>query len=180
MVDPATRQPAGVVIASEQLTGELALESKRIIAAYENYSRLRVLTRPLQGMYLSLFLMMTLMILVSATWMGLYLAKRITRPVQMLAAAANEIGAGHLDYRVEPETVDEFGSLIEAFNRMAGEVQASQEELASQVEEAQATAEELEDTNARLNALNAFEHQRNDRFFGLIRQREIFHSLLPP
>ena len=37
-------------------------------------------------MYLSLFLMMTLMILVSATWMGLYLAKRITRPVQMLAA----------------------------------------------------------------------------------------------
>ena len=48
--------------------------------------------------------MLTLMILVGATWMGLYLAKRITRPVQMLAAAANEIGAGHLDHRVEAET----------------------------------------------------------------------------
>ena len=34
----------------------------------------------------------------------LYLAKRITRPVQMLAAAAKEIGAGRLDHRVEPET----------------------------------------------------------------------------
>ena len=32
--------------------------------------------------------MMTLLILVSATWMGLYLAKRITRPVQLLAAGA--------------------------------------------------------------------------------------------
>ena len=45
--------------------------------------------------------MLTLMILVGATWMGLYLAKRITRPVQMLAAAADEIGAGHFDHRVE-------------------------------------------------------------------------------
>ncbi len=49
-------------------------------------SQLRALKRPLQGVYLSLFLMMTLMILVSATWTGLYLAKRITRPVQRLAA----------------------------------------------------------------------------------------------
>ena len=61
--------------------------------------------------------------------MGLYLAKRITRPVQMLAAAADEIGAGHLDHRVEPETGDEFGSLIEAFNRMAGDLAASRRRL---------------------------------------------------
>ena len=60
--------------------------------------------------------MVTLMILVGATWMGLYLAKRITRPVQMLAAAAREIGAGRLDQRVEPQSNDEFGSLVEAFN----------------------------------------------------------------
>ena len=73
--------------------------------------------------------MMTLMILVSATWMGLYLAKRITRPVQMLAAGAREIGAGHLDHRIEPETRDEFGSMVEAFNTMAGELAASQRKL---------------------------------------------------
>ena len=85
--------------------------------------------RPLQGIYLSLFLTMTLMILVSATWMGLYLAKRITRPVQRLAAGAREIGAGHLDHRIEPETRDEFGSLVEAFNTMAGGLAASQHKL---------------------------------------------------
>jgi two-component system nitrogen regulation sensor histidine kinase NtrY len=129
VLDPATRQPLGVVIASDHLTGELAAESQRIIAAYENYTRVSVLSRPLQGIYLSLFLMMTLMILVSATWMGLYLAKRITRPVHMLAAGAREIGAGHLDHRIEPETRDEFGSLIEAFNSMAGELATSQRKL---------------------------------------------------
>ena len=88
--------------------------------AYEAYQQLRVLKQPLTGVYLSFFLMLTLMILVGATWMGLYLAKRITRPVQTLAAAADEIGAGHLDHRVNAEADDEFGSLIDAFNRMAG------------------------------------------------------------
>ena len=129
VTDPSSRRAVGVVIVSDHLTGELATHFRRITEAYEDYNRLRVLMRPLQGTYLSLFLMMTLMILVSATWMGLYLAKRITRPVQMLAAGAREIGAGHLDHRIEPETRDEFGAMVEAFNTMAGELAASQRKL---------------------------------------------------
>ena len=121
--------PRGVVIASEYLTGEIAARARRMTDAYEGYQQLRVLRQPLTGVYLSFFLMLTLMILVAATWMGLYLAKRITRPIQMLATAAKEIGAGHLDYRVEPETRDEFGSLIEAFNSMAGDLSASRRRL---------------------------------------------------
>lgn len=124
-----TNRVIGVVVASDYLTGELAARSRRMTAAYEDYNQLRVLKRPLAGVYLSFFLMVTLLILVSATWMGLYLAKRITRPVQMLAAAAREIGAGHLDHRVEAETVDEFGALVEAFNSMAAELATSRRRL---------------------------------------------------
>ena len=129
VADAASGRPVGVVLASDHMTSELASHFRRITEAYVEYSKLKVLRRPLQGTYLSLFLMMTLMILVSATWMGLYLAKRITRPVQMLAAGAREIGAGHLDHRIEPETMDEFGSMVEAFNAMAGELAASQRKL---------------------------------------------------
>jgi two-component system nitrogen regulation sensor histidine kinase NtrY len=127
----AGRQPSAVVVASDYLTGELASRARRITDAYEDYSQLRVLRRPLAGVYLSFFLMMTLMILVGSTWMGLYLAKRITQPVQRLATAAREIEAGHLDYRVDRETVsdDEFGSLVEAFNSMASEVGKSRRRL---------------------------------------------------
>jgi two-component system nitrogen regulation sensor histidine kinase NtrY len=127
--DPESNRAVGVVIASDHLAGEFAQHSRRITEAYEQYRQLAVLKRPLEGVYLSLFLMMTLMILVGATWMGLYLAKRITRPVQMLAAGAREIGAGRLDHRIEPETRDEFGSLVEAFNAMAGELAGSQRKL---------------------------------------------------
>jgi len=119
----------GVVLASDFLSGEAATHARQIIEAFQNRSQLYTLRRPIQGVYLTLFVMMTLMILVGATWTGLYLAKRITRPVQRLAAGAREIGAGHLDHRIEPETRDEFGSLVEAFNTMAGELAASQRKL---------------------------------------------------
>jgi two-component system, NtrC family, nitrogen regulation sensor histidine kinase NtrY len=119
----------GVVIASEYLTDRFAARARSMTGAYEAYRQLEVLKPALAGVYLSFFLMLTLMILVGATWMGLYLAKRITRPVQMLATAANEIGAGHLDHRVEVETNDEFGSLIDAFNRMAADLAASRRRL---------------------------------------------------
>ena len=119
----------GVVIASEYVTGQFAARARRMTEAYEDYQQLRVLQQPLAGVYLSFFFMLTLMILVGSTWMGLYLAKRITRPVQTLAVAASEIGAGHLDHRVEAETRDEFGSLIEAFNRMASDLSTSRRRL---------------------------------------------------
>ena len=119
----------GVVIATDHLSGPMAQHSRRIIEAYESYSQARVLKPTFEGFYLSVFLMVTLMILISGTWMASYLAKRITRPVQLLAAGAREIGAGRLDHRIEPETRDEFGSLVEAFNSMAGELAASQRKL---------------------------------------------------
>jgi two-component system nitrogen regulation sensor histidine kinase NtrY len=119
----------GVVVASEYLTDKFAARALRITAAYEAYQQLRVLKQPLAGVYRSFFLMLTLMILVGSTWMGLYLAKRITRPVQTLAAAADEIGAGRLDHRVKAEAGDEFGSLIDAFNRMAGDLAANRRRL---------------------------------------------------
>jgi two-component system, NtrC family, nitrogen regulation sensor histidine kinase NtrY len=115
----------GVVVATAYLTGDLAARSRRMTQAFESYNQLRVLKRPLTGLYLSFFLMVTLLILFGATWMGSYLAKRITRPVLMLSAAAREIGAGRLDQRVEPQSNDEFGSLVEAFNAMASELATS-------------------------------------------------------
>jgi two-component system nitrogen regulation sensor histidine kinase NtrY len=118
-------RPIGVVVATAYLTGDLAARSRRMTQAFESYNQLRVLKRPLTGLYLSFFLMVTLLILFGAIWMGSYLAKRITRPVLMLSAAAREIGAGRLDQRVEPQSNDEFGSLVEAFNAMASELATS-------------------------------------------------------
>jgi two-component system nitrogen regulation sensor histidine kinase NtrY len=122
-------QIVGVVLASEYLSGQYAEQLREMSKAYEDYSQLRVLKQPLAGVYVSFFVMVTLLILVGSTWMGLYLAKRITRPVLMLSEAAKEIGAGHYDHRIEHEGSDEFGSMVEAFNAMAAEVAQSRRRL---------------------------------------------------
>jgi two-component system nitrogen regulation sensor histidine kinase NtrY len=121
--------PTGVVVATDHVAAEVAARSRRMTDAFEGYQQLRVLRRPLTGLYLSFFLMVTLLILFSALWMGSYLAKRITQPVLMLSAAAREIGAGRLDQRVEPQSNDEFGALVEAFNTMAGELATSRRRI---------------------------------------------------
>ena len=146
-VDPRRRGPRGRRRGRQRLICRARSRRTRggITEAYENHNQLRVLRRPIQGVYLSLFLMMTLMILVSATWTGLYLAKRITRPVQRLAAGAREIGAGQLDHRIEPETRDEFGSLVEAFNTMAGELAASQQQARTLAARSRAQEPELDE-----------------------------------
>src|SRR5690606_16635549 len=129
MVRNASGQPTGVVVASEYLAGDLAERSRRMTRAYEDYTQLRVLRQPLAGVYVSFFVMVTLFILVGSTWLGLYLAKRITRPVQALSAAAREIGAGHYDHRIQHEAADEFGAMVDAFNTMATEVSSSRRRL---------------------------------------------------
>jgi len=120
---------AGVVVASEAMSGRINGQARFMADAYSQYRQMKVLSRPLQGFYLSVFLAVTLLILISATWFGLFVAKRITRPVQMLAEGARALGAGQLDLRIEPDSSDELGSLVESFNTMASELRTSHERL---------------------------------------------------
>ena len=119
----------GVVVVSQFLSPEVSARARvrpRRTRAIRGCASCR---RPIQGIYQSVFLAVSLLILMSATWLGLYLAKRITRPVQMLAEGARAIGAGQLDLRLEPDTGDELGSLVESFNMMAAELRTSREKL---------------------------------------------------
>lgn len=119
----------GVVVATEALSGQINTQARLMDEAYKQYQQLKVLRGPLQGFYLSVFLAITLLILISATWFGLFVAKRITRPVQMLAEGTRAVGAGQLDLRIEPDSTDELGSLVESFNSMAAELRTSHERL---------------------------------------------------
>jgi two-component system nitrogen regulation sensor histidine kinase NtrY len=119
----------GAVVVSQQIGSELRARARLATSAFEKYESLRLLKGPIQGVYLTIFLAVTLLILISATWLGLYLAKRITRPVARLAEGARAIGAGQFDVRLEAESGDELGSLVEAFNMMAAELRTSREKL---------------------------------------------------
>jgi len=62
----------------------------------------------------SLFAVGTLVTL----FIGIALARRITRPVQALVAAMRQVAAGDLDHQAAVTTSDEIGELTASFNRM--------------------------------------------------------------
>jgi two-component system nitrogen regulation sensor histidine kinase NtrY len=74
-------------------------------------------------------LMVTLLILFSATWFGFYLAKDITVPIKELAEATHRIATGDLNFRIHMKAADEIGTLVQSFNQMTGDLQVSRSEL---------------------------------------------------
>jgi two-component system nitrogen regulation sensor histidine kinase NtrY len=58
-----------------------------------------------------------------------YLAHRISRPIQRLTAGLSNLAAGDLNARVDEQRDDEIGRAIQAFNHMAGKLQESTERL---------------------------------------------------
>jgi nitrogen fixation/metabolism regulation signal transduction histidine kinase len=83
-----------------------------------------VLTEVEQGMRLAL-----LLFLAAAGVLAHSMARRISQPIAALTAAAARISEGDLATRVETASRDELRGLVEAFNRMAGDLDRQRLEL---------------------------------------------------
>jgi two-component system nitrogen regulation sensor histidine kinase NtrY len=94
-----------------------------VVVAAESYRRYRGERDDLVRLYLTLIGLIFLVVLFVATWIGFYLARRISGPILELAAASREISAGNLGIRVASVAGDELSTLVDAFNEMAGELQ---------------------------------------------------------
>jgi PAS domain S-box-containing protein len=60
-----------------------------------------------------------------SVWLALFLSKQITRPVEALADAMDEIAAGKYEQRVASVTTGEMDDLVRSFNHMAADLEAS-------------------------------------------------------
>ncbi|NVO09157.1 MAG: PAS domain S-box protein [Bacteroidales bacterium] len=60
---------------------------------------------------------------------GIYISKKITKPIIKLRDAAIQIGEGNLDTRITINTDDEIGELAESFNKMTLELKKSKKEI---------------------------------------------------
>jgi signal transduction histidine kinase len=67
--------------------------------------------------------------IVIAILLSSWAAARVTRPVEKLARAAQEVAAGHWDARVEVQGDDELAQLADSFNRMTSELLSQRDRL---------------------------------------------------
>ena len=136
---------SGAMVVAIHVPQRLEARLRNISQAFQEYKQLRLLKNPIKGIYILLFLLMTLIIVFSATWFGLYLARGITEPIQMLAEGTREVAAGNLDYKVEVRADDEIGILVDSFNRMTGDLAASKSKLEETYRDLQAKHGEMEE-----------------------------------
>ena len=123
------RRVVGAVVVAMHIPQRLEAQVRGISQAFQEYKQLKLFRQPIKGIYILLFLLMTLVIVFSVTWFGLYLAKGITVPIQRLAEGTREVAAGNLDYRVTVEADDEVGILVDSFNKMTEDLASSKTQL---------------------------------------------------
>jgi len=100
---------------------------ERINTAVSSYKKMEGERSGIQVSFIIIFVMVALLLLMAASWVGLIVARHLSRPISDLIAAAEEVSGGNLEYRVDVGVAtDEIGTLGHAFNNMTSQLQAQQ------------------------------------------------------
>ncbi len=139
--------PHGKILVAMPLPANYSATLRSIEEAQQQYDELRKQRRRLRRTYLGYLLLLTVGVLFASTWLALYLSKMVTRPLLALAEATQEISRGRLDYRVDVQVGSEIGQLVNSFNQMAADLEASRANI-------EASRADLADVNVQLEQRN--------------------------
>jgi len=121
---------AGAVVVSSFIPPEVARAAGDVRDHYTKFRETQANREPILSYYRSLYLFPVLLTLFGAVWLALYLARRITTPLRLVAEGAERIAAGQRGVRVDfPSSSQEPRALIASFNRMSERLARSEEEV---------------------------------------------------
>jgi two-component system nitrogen regulation sensor histidine kinase NtrY len=122
-------QIQGVLAVSDYIPVSLVNKVDEIASVFDDYKDTNPLKYPMKTTYLVILIMITLVILFVAIWIGLYMARELTVPVERLVYGAQEVGAGNLDVSIISSGHDEITVLVESFNKMTHDLRESRTRL---------------------------------------------------
>ncbi|MGA2166687.1 MAG: ATP-binding protein [Terracidiphilus sp.] len=120
----ATASGKVVVVALPMPVG-LSQTVVRIRAGADEYWELFRKRHQIRTIFVLLLLLITVFVFFSSVWLALFLSKQITRPVEALGDAMDEIADGKYDHRVALVASGEMGDLVRSFNHMAADLETS-------------------------------------------------------
>lgn len=139
--DPYTDQLLGLVLTEVRFETRILKSIEKIISDFGN---LKPGAQLIRLSYMILMIVITLLIVFSAIWMGFYVARVITGPLQSLAGATREVALGNYDVTLKAKTDDETGQLVHAFNHMTKDLREHQKNTLEAQYFLQKSNEELE------------------------------------
>jgi nitrogen fixation/metabolism regulation signal transduction histidine kinase len=165
--------PNGQILVAMPLPANYSATLRDVERSQEQYGTLRVQRRRLRRTYMGFLLLLTVAVLFASTWLALYMSKMVTRPLVALAEATHEISRGRLDYRVDVQAGNEIGQLVESFNHMAADLEASRGNI-------EASRRDLADVNVQLEQrtrhIETILESVPSAVFSLDASRHILHS----
>ncbi len=98
--------------------------------AVARYAQLEGSYSGLQITVTMIFVVVALLLLLAAIWVGIVLARQLVTPIISLISVSDRVRAGDFTARAaKQEQVEEFDYLAQSFNRMTAQIQQQQEEL---------------------------------------------------
>ena len=101
-----------VVVAALPMPQGLSQTTARIRAGAAAYWQLFRARNGIRTIFFLMQLLITVFIFFSSLWLAMFLSKQITRPVEALGVAMDEIAAGKYDHRVAEIATGEMGDLV--------------------------------------------------------------------
>ena len=120
---------AGVLVVNSYIPISLRNKVDEIASVFDDYKGTNPLKYPMKTTYLVILIMITLVIIFVAIWIGLHLARELTVPVERLVLGAQAVGAGNLDVAIIGTGHDEISVLVESFNKMTKDLRENRQSL---------------------------------------------------
>ncbi|MHB1022746.1 MAG: sensor histidine kinase [Acidobacteriaceae bacterium] len=143
----------GAVIVGIPMPYGMSATIGRLQTGAESYWALYRSRRQIRSTYMLLLLMITSLAFFASSWLALHLSKQVTRPVEALADAMDEIAAGHYGHRVAASATQELGELVQSFNQMAADLESSRAQAESSTRQLSAANAALEVRRRELETL---------------------------
>ncbi len=122
----ATGSGKEVVVALPMPQG-LNQTAMRIRSGADAYWKLFRSRHQIRTTFFLMLLLITVFVFFTSVWLALFLSKQITRPVEALADAMDDIAAGKYEQRVALVTTGEMADLVRSFNHMASDLETSRQ-----------------------------------------------------
>lgn len=120
----------GLYLLATRLVASNVLEHlSRTDTAVREYSEMEGRRFEAQLTFAMIYIVIALLILLSAIWIGLWFADRLAEPISGLIRATQQMGEGDLSVRVPVRRDDEMGRLGRMFNEMAQRLGRQQKQL---------------------------------------------------
>ncbi len=134
----------GSVLVLRRTTSDAIERPARIQAQLDDYEQRTRSYRAYKNLVLLTLSFFTLALLVALTWVALFLSKQVTVPIQALAEGTREVSRGNFKYRVDVETKDELGMLVQSFNNMTSQLADSRHQIDDFTRNLQVALQEIE------------------------------------